>query len=253
MPRKCLLRAESEKMSSSEISKITAVILAGGFGTRLRSVISDRPKVLAEICGRPFLSYLFDQLLRFHLSRVVLCTGYMGDRVKETFGDTYKALKIEYSQEPIPLGTAGALRNALSYFISDQILVLNGDSFYSADITSFWNWHTSNDALCSLLLTKVADTSRYGRVENNSQGIILKFDEKRGGSGPGLINAGIYFINKKLIFSIPSKKCVSLEQDMFPLWIGQKLYGFATEGTFIDIGTPEDYAKATLFLKGDKP
>jgi len=240
-------------MSSSELSKITAVILAGGFGTRLRSVIADRPKVLAEIFGRPFIAYLFDQLLSFHISRVVLCTGYMGDRIKKTFGDAYKALKIEYSQEPIPLGTAGALRNALSHFISDQILVLNGDSFYSADIASFWNWHTSNDALCSLLLTKVADTSRYGRVEIDSQGIILKFDEKGGCSEPGLINAGIYFMNKQLILSIPTQRCVSLERDVFPLWIGRKLYGCGTEGTFIDIGTPEDYAKATTFLKGDNP
>jgi NDP-sugar pyrophosphorylase family protein len=240
-------------MPSSELSTTTAAILAGGFGTRLRPVISDRPKVLAEICGRPFLTYLFDQLLSFHINHVVLCTGYMGDRIRETIGNTYGSLMIEYSQESLPLGTAGALRYALNRFNSDQILILNGDSYYKTNIATFWNWHKSKEAFASLLLTKVADTQRYGRVETDSQGSILKFNEKGERSGPGLINAGIYLMDKQLIFSIPPEKCVSLERELFPMWIGQKIYGYHSEGQFIDIGTPEDYANAaSFFMKGNK-
>jgi NDP-sugar pyrophosphorylase family protein len=240
-------------MPSSELSTITAAILAGGFGTRLRSVVSDRPKVIAEICGRPFLTYLFDQLLSFHISHVVLCTGYMGDRIRETVGNAYGPLMIEYSQEPLPLGTAGALKNAFTRFTSDQILILNGDSFYETNIATFWNWHISKNASASLLLTKITDTRRYGRIETDSQGIILHCNEKEGNSGPGLINTGIYIINKQLIFSIPPGKNVSLEREMFPLWIGRKLYGYSSEGRFIDIGTPEDFAIAgSFFMKGNK-
>jgi NDP-sugar pyrophosphorylase family protein len=237
-------------MSSSDLSNITAVILAGGFGTRLQSVVSDRSKVIAEICGRPFITYLFDQLLSCRINHVVLCTGYRGDQIKKTCGNAYKSLTIGYSDEPIPLGTAGALRNALSHFNSDQILALNGDSYCAADITAFWDWHKAKCAWGTLLLTKVGDARRYGSVETDSQGIILRFNEKGANSGPGLINAGIYILSKQLVFSISSGKRVSLEQEMFPQWIGRKFYGCSSKGRFIDIGTPEDYARAASFFKG---
>jgi D-glycero-alpha-D-manno-heptose 1-phosphate guanylyltransferase len=238
-------------MFSAEFSAITVAVLAGGFGTRLRSVISDRQKVLAEIGGRPFLTYLFDQLASFYINHVVLCTGYRGDQIKKILGNSYKSLMITYSQESTPLGTAGALRNAYTHFASDHILVLNGDSFYETDIAAFWNWHTSKKAFCSVLLTEVDDTSRYGRVETDEQGVIVQFSEKGKNTGPGLINAGIYLMNKRLVSSIPTGKRVSLEQEMFPRWSGNNLYGCRSEGRFIDIGTPEDYAKAEhFFTKG---
>jgi NDP-sugar pyrophosphorylase family protein len=237
-------------MPSSELSNITAVILAGGLGTRLRSVVADRQKVSVEICGRPFLTYIFDQLLGIRVNRAVLCTGYQGDRIKEAIGNAYKSLTIGYSQEYSPLGTAGALRNAFSNINGDQILVLNGDSYFETDITAFWTWHQSKGAAGSLLLTTVADTRRYGKVETDVQGNIVRFNEKGVNSGPGLINAGIYILSKQFLFSIPSGKRVSLEQEMFPLWIGQKFYGYSSKGRFIDIGTPEDYARAASFFKG---
>jgi len=237
-------------MPSSELSNITAVILAGGLGTRLRSVVADRQKVSVEISGRPFVTYLFDQLLFSRINRAVLCTGYLGDRIKETIGNAYKSLTIGYSQEPAPLGTAGALRNAVSTINGDQVLVLNGDSYYETDITAFWRWHQSKGAAGSLLLTTVPDTRRYGKVETDVQGKILRFNEKGANAGPGLINAGIYIISKQLIFSIPSGKKISLEQEMFPLWVNQELYGCSGKGRFIDIGTPEDYARAAFFFKG---
>ena len=238
------------QMPSSELSKITAVILAGGLGTRLKSVVADKPKVLAEVCGRPFLTYLFDQLINARINRAVLCTGYLGDRIKETIGSAYKSLTIGYSEEFSPLGTAGALRNASSEIAGDQFLVLNGDSYYETDITAFWNRHQAKGASGSLLLTTVADARRFGKVETDDQGNIIQFNEKGANSGPGLINAGIYIISKQFIFSIPSGKRVSLEQEMFPQWIGRKFYGCTSKGRFIDIGTPEDYARAASFFKG---
>ena len=237
-------------MHQQELSDTTAVILAGGLGTRLRSVVADRPKVLAEICGRPFLTYIFDQLLGARINRAVLCTGYRGDQIQETVGNAYKSLTVGYSRELSPLGTAGALRNALLEIHGDQVLVVNGDSYYETDITVFWNWHQSKGARGSVLLTTVPDTRRYGKVETDRQGKILRFNEKGTNAGPGLINAGIYIVNKQLIFSIPSGRKVSLEQEMFPQWVGQELYGCSSEGRFIDIGTPEDYARAAFFFKG---
>jgi NDP-sugar pyrophosphorylase family protein len=237
-------------MSSSALSNITAVILAGGLGTRLQSVVADKPKVLAEVCGRPFLTYLFDQLINARINRVVLCTGYLGDRIKEAIGNLYQSLTIEYSQEPAPLGTAGALRNAMATINGDQVLVLNGDSYYETAIPAFWNWHQSKGAAGSLLLTTVQDTRRYGQVETDDQSKILRFNEKGATAGPGLINAGIYIMSKQLIFSILSGRKISLEQEMFPQWVGQELYGCSSKGRFIDIGTPEDYARAATFFKG---
>jgi NDP-sugar pyrophosphorylase family protein len=235
-------------MNQQALSDITAVVLAGGQGTRLQSVVADKPKALAEIYGRPFLTYMFDQLQGFRINHVVLCTGYLGNRIKERFGSSYKLLSIDYSHESQPLGTAGALKNAISYLSDEQILVLNGDSFCGADIAAFWGWHLSKKASASLLLTTLDDTGRYGRVDTDSDGKIIRFSEKGSNPGPGLINAGIYILCKQFIFSIPSGKSVSLEREMFPQWIGKGLYGYGSEGRFIDIGTPEDYSKAGRFF-----
>src|SRR5687768_5619957 len=121
------------------LSHLTAVILAGGLGTRLRSVISDRPKVLARVLDRPFLTYLLDQLAAAGLNYVILCTGYLGEQVKAEFGTSYSSLRLAYSQEMVPLGTAGALQLALSLIPSETVLVLNGDSFCEVDLQRFYS------------------------------------------------------------------------------------------------------------------
>jgi NDP-sugar pyrophosphorylase family protein len=234
-------------MLSEEVSDITAVIIAGGRGTRLQSVVADTPKALAEVCGRPFMTYLFDQLIRFRIKRAVLCTGFLGEKIQERFGNAYQSLALDYSREPHPLGTGGALKNAFSHFTSDPVLVCNGDSFCDADIAAFWNWHAAKKASASLLLTKVEDAGRYGKAETDADGAIVRFSEK-GNRGPGFINAGVYIVNKESIFSVPSGKPVSLENEVFPQWIGRGLYGYRSEGRFIDIGTPEDYARASRFF-----
>jgi len=237
-----------EVIAAKPLATVTAVILAGGLGTRLRSVVTDRPKVLIEIRGRPFLAYLFDQLTTVGVRNVVLCTGYLGDEVKAMFGSSYGGLRLVYSQESSPLGTAGALRLALPLLNSDPVLVMNGDSFCWADLSAFWTWHCAKGVGASLLLTKVSDTNRDGRVTIKPNGRVKSFMEKGEASGPGWINGGIYLIKQDLVRAIPLGRTVSIEKEMFPVWIHQGLYGYKSECRFIDIGTPESYALAEQFF-----
>jgi NDP-sugar pyrophosphorylase family protein len=235
-----------------DLAGVTAAILAGGLGTRLRSVMADRPKVLAEIRGRPFLAYLLDILAGAGVRYVVLCTGYLGGQVRSGFGDSYGSLRLVYSQESSPLGTAGALRLALPLFKSDPVLVMNGDSFCETNLRAFWAWHCARGAEATLLLTQIPDTKRYGRVQVDADGFVLSFDEKDDTCGPGWINAGIYLLNHRLLLRIPTNSAVSLEQEVFPAWIGRGLYGYRSEGRFLDIGTPEAYAVAERFFASEK-
>jgi len=233
-----------------KLSEITVVILAGGLGTRLRPVVSSRPKVLAKVLGRPFLTHLFDQLDRAGARQVVLCTGYMADSVREEIGEFYRSLHIEYSIEDAPLGTGGALRLALSLIKSDTVMVMNGDSYVNADLKTFLAWFLRKDTVAALLLAKTLDTSRYGRVVIASDDRIETFEEKGGIKGDGWINAGIYLLQKKFVETIPPGKAFSLERESFPSLIGKKLYGYRCEGEFIDIGTPKSFLKAEKFFSG---
>ena len=234
-----------------DLSNITAVILAGGLGTRLRSVVSDRPKVLAEVHGRPFLTYLLDQLASLKVKEAVLCTGYLADQVRKTLGEAYGPLKLVYSPEPSPLGTGGALRLALPFFHSDPVLVMNGDSFLETDLSLFWNWYCARDADAALLLFHMDQTGRYGRVSIDFEGRVLSFSEKDAQGSPGWINGGIYLVRRHLIKAIPEGRPVSLEKEIFPSLIGQKIYGYSSQGRFIDIGIPETYAAKEAFFDGE--
>jgi D-glycero-alpha-D-manno-heptose 1-phosphate guanylyltransferase len=230
-----------------KISDITVVILAGGKGTRLRSIVSDRPKVMAEISGRPFLAYLLDQLQAAGFRKIILSTGYMAEKVEDYFGDSYGPLKLVYSKEQPPLGTGGALKLALPN-LSQMVLVMNGDSYIDADLFEYTNWFFDNNPDAALLLTTVDDASRYGKVCINDNKVIAAFEEKCDNSGPGWINAGVYFMKKSLISSIPAGKFYSLERDLFPNLAGKKLFGFRCNSRFIDIGTPESYVIAEDFF-----
>ena len=233
----------------NKLSKITAVILSGGLGTRLRSVVLGQPKVLSEVNSRPFIAYLLDQLSQAGIEKVVLCTGYLGEQVKATFGEYYKDITLLYSQERITLGTGGALKLALPLLKSEPVLVLNGDSFCQADFVNFLNQHITKKATASLLLAEVPDFSRYGSVRMSMNGEITSFEEKSRKAGHGLINAGVYLLNNTFLESIPVNINISLEHEMFPLWINKGLYGFQNKGNFLDIGIPQDYAAAGRFFK----
>lgn len=240
--------AKSSALRKKDLTGVTVAILAGGLGTRLHSILADRPKVLAKVQGRPFIAYLLDQMVHAGVRYVVLCTGYLGEQIKNEFGDSYKTLYLVYSQEYSPMGTAGALRLALPLFKSDHVLVMNGDSFFNIDMRAFWIWHCARGAEASLLLAKVQDMRQYGRVHLDNNGRVLRFKEKDDKGGPGWINAGIYLIKRHLILTIPANRAVSLEKEMFPVWISKGLYGYQSQGRFLDIGTPEAYAAAEQFF-----
>lgn len=229
-------------------SDLGVAVLAGGLGTRLRSVVSDRPKALAEVHGRPFVAYLLDQLSTTGFSSVVFCTGHFGEQMEQAFGANYGSLRISYSREARPLGTGGALRLALPYLKSDPVLVMNGDSFCATDLAGLWDWHCTRGSQATLLLTQVPDTQRYGSVTIDSDGAVTQFAEKERGGGSGSINAGVYLLSRQVIHSIAENKTVSLEYDIFPTLMGHGLYGYPARGRFLDIGTPEDFAAAEEFF-----
>lgn len=241
-------------MNSSEaLERVTAIILAGGMGQRLRAVVSDRPKVLAQVGGRPFLSYLLEHFADAGVHRAVICTGYLAEQVAEEFGDRYKGMSLGYSQEDEPLGTGGALRLALEALPSDLVLVANGDSFCSSPLGDFLAFHQQHGAAGSILLTQVEDQSRYGSVALDEDDAIIRFLEKGGPPGPGWINAGVYLLSRELLKTLPPQGAVSLERQVFPNWIGHGLYGYRGQGRFIDIGTPQSYAAAQEFFARRPP
>lgn len=235
-----------------ELSGITAAILAGGLGTRLRSKVSDRPKVLAEVGARLFLAYLLDQLAAAGCRTAVLCTGYLGAQVERAFGKNYGPLRLVYSQEQMPLGTGGALRLALSHLESDPVLVMNGDSYCDLDVEAFWHWHLRQQVAASIALARVGRSERYGRVKIGADARVTDFAEKQDGAGAGWINAGIYLLSQEVMQLIPQGAGNSLEKDVFPDWVGRGLSGYMSLGRFIDIGTPEDFAAAESFFAGMK-
>lgn len=231
-----------------DLSHLTAVILAGGMGTRIRHAGFQGQKVLASIQAKPFLAYLLEWLSDFGVRRAVLCTGYQGEEVERVLGEQHNSVRLTYSQEPVPLGTGGALRLALPLCQSDPLLVMNGDSFFDIDLGTFFAWHCHQKAPGSLALAYESNTSRYGQVIVAADGKIYRFAEKGEGLGPGWINAGIYLLSQSLVYTIPPKRPISLEREMFASWITDGLRGYRTSGRFIDIGTPESLASAEAFF-----
>ena len=227
---------------------LSVAILAGGFGTRLRSAVADRPKVLAEVAGKPFLAWWLDRLEEQGARHVVFCTGYLADQVKSCFGSRYGRMELGYSVEPEPLGTGGSLRHALGQLRSEHVLVLNGDSFCEVDLVAFWMRHLARGTAASMVLTEVENTQRFGRVTLQPDWRITQFEEKGGNPAPGWINAGIYLLQRELLTVLPENQPLSLERDLLPGWLSAGVTGFAGSGRFIDIGTPKTYAAATEFF-----
>jgi D-glycero-alpha-D-manno-heptose 1-phosphate guanylyltransferase len=231
---------------------IEAIILAGGKGTRLKTVLDDRPKPMAIIGGKPFIEWLLLLLQQQGVQKVVICTGYMGEKIESYFGDGHEiGIKINYACDPFPLGTGGAVRNALAITTSNHLLILNGDSYFRLDLPYFLNTHHTQNAKATISLGSVENSSRYGSVKINEDGEITTFLEKLAWKQPGLINTGIYIIEREVINQIPEKQTVSLEKEVFPSLIGRGLYGMQSNGFFIDIGTPESFYKAEKILRDE--
>jgi len=230
-----------------------AAILAGGLGTRLRSVVNDRPKVMAPVAGRPFITHLLDQLADAGISRVVLCTGYMAGIIHDELGESYRGMVLDYSVEQEPLGTGGALRHAAELFTGNRILVMNGDSWCGCDLSMFEQGVKESGIASGMVLTEVLDVSRFGAVETDAAGRVVRFIEKGEESGPGWINAGIYLLPTCRIMELKTGKQISLERELIPSLLQEGLIGYRASGQFIDIGIPEEFQRAqTLFQSSMK-
>jgi D-glycero-alpha-D-manno-heptose 1-phosphate guanylyltransferase len=229
----------------NEVLETKAVLLVGGRGTRLRSVLFSAPKPLASIGDKSFLELLVRQLRYQRIERLVMCTGYLADQIENEFGDGRRwGVTVQYSREQQPLGTAGALKLAQGHLrdVSDFV-VMNGDSFLELDFHQFIRFHREHNALISIAVRKVEHATRYGTVQVDTGNRVVGFTEKTGTQAPGLVNGGVYVLNRAVLQHIPDGPA-SLERDIFPRLVGHGVYALEQHGMFIDIGTPEDYARA---------
>jgi D-glycero-alpha-D-manno-heptose 1-phosphate guanylyltransferase len=241
----------SVESAQGTMSDMKALLLVGGLGTRLRSVVSSKPKVLASIGNESFLELLVRHLRSQGVRQLVMCTGYLADQVEHEFGDGNRwNVTIEYSKEEIPLGTAGAVKLAWHY-VDDcpEFLVLNGDSFLEINYEDLVGFHRRrHQAAATIAVIRVQDASRYGTVRIDSDSRITGFAEKTGDNSPGLINGGVYVFNRAVREFIPEGPA-SLERDVFPRLLDQGVYAYEQRGMFIDIGTPSDYLRAQELLR----
>lgn len=225
-----------------------AVVLAGGRGTRLARIVPHLPKPMAPVGGRPFLEILLAALDRKGFRRVVLSLGYMAGKVTSHFGPRFAGMELVHEVERTPLGTGGAVRQALTRCREDHVFVFNGDTFLDLDaegVEALWQRQRAP----VLVAREVDDAARYGRVEARN-GRVVRFMGK-GAPGPGLINAGCYLFPTDLFDGLPSRWPFSLEADFLPEAVAGRWFSvFVSEGRFIDIGAPEDYARAEAELRG---
>lgn len=227
-----------------------AILLAGGLGTRLRSVVSDRPKPMALIEDKPFMEYVVHELSRHGVTDIIFAVGYKGSMVEEYFGDGSgltgpdgSRMTIQYAYEEELLGTAGAIKNAGRFVTEEKFFVLNADTFYQIDYSRLVKMQQEENLAMALVLRQVPDITRYGEAVLED-GRLTGFNEKNDVARPGTINGGVYLMTRELLEEIPEGK-VSLENDMIPRWLKEKrrLGGFVNDGYFVDIGIPEDYFK----------
>ena len=237
-----------ESMTNTQ-ETMEAAILVGGKGTRLQSVVSDRPKPMAEVAGKPFLEWILAGLRDRGVTRVVLCSGYMPEFIEGYFGDGSDLdMRLSYSVDPYPLGTGGAIRYSLEYISGPRLLALNGDSYCDFDIDTLIEKHIANSAAATIWTTTVEDSHRFGSIDVAKDDSVTAFREKQSSRGPGIVNAGIYLIERDVVNEIPENMAVSLETEVFPGLVGNGLYSANGDAPFLDIGTPESFAMAEEFL-----
>jgi mannose-1-phosphate guanylyltransferase len=231
---------------------IDVLVLAGGLGTRLDGVLTDLPKILAPIDGRPFLDYLLHWLSGHGVTRVVLGLGHRAGAAQEYVTQHHwPGLEVVPIVEPQPLGTAGAVTFALPYLHSDPVMVMNGDTVVEADLVAFLASYRRNAAAASVLCARVADAGRYGSIEIDSADRIARFREKGSAAGsPGWVNAGVYLFGRAMLQQIATLQRGSLERDVLERMPAGSIHVHRAEGRFLDIGTPESLAQAPEFFAG---
>jgi len=230
---------------------IPAIVLVGGLGTRLARISGGLPKAMVPVAGRPFLEFVLDALVEAGCTRIVLAVSFLREAIIEHFGGAYRGVSLEYSIEEVPMGTGGAIRDALRLTRDDNALVLNGDTLFRVNIGELAARHLRSAADITVALRRVADTARYGAVELDGQGCIRAFHEK-GRSGSGLVNGGVYVVSSKVV-----RRCVasigpsSFERDVLGHGDGElRILGVPSDGYFIDIGVPDDLIRARSELGG---
>jgi len=225
----------------------TCIILAGGMGTRLQSVVNDRPKVMAEIEGKPFLSCLLDILLRQGIKNVVLAVGYKREFIVNYYNYKYKDIELKYSIEDAPLGTGGAIRQALDYAEDENVFIVNGDTYFDVDYKGMSDFHDKNNAQITIALKELLDFDRYGSIQIANNRIVDFIEKKK--ITQGLINGGVYLIRKNIFNGFSLTETFSFEIDFLQKYFTKMVcYGYISTGEFIDIGIPEDYSLAKEVL-----
>jgi D-glycero-alpha-D-manno-heptose 1-phosphate guanylyltransferase len=225
---------------------IECIILAGGLGTRLQQVVNDRPKCLAPVAGRPFLSYLLFYLKRQHVDHVVLSLGYKHEWVEEWLSHESFDFKITTVVEQQPLGTGGGIRLALQKTTEASVFVVNGDTFFPVSFSSMLQWHRQRNVKATIALKKMEHFDRYGTVSVDQDGIITAFHEKQFCES-GWINGGVYLLQHHILDSFPEQ--FSFEQSFLSVEVAHRTLGGYVEDTyFIDIGIPDDYERANQEL-----
>jgi D-glycero-alpha-D-manno-heptose 1-phosphate guanylyltransferase len=220
------------------------IILAGGLGTRLQSVVKDVPKCMAEVAGEPFLYHLFNYAAREAFGHVILSLGYKADVVLEWLGDKTFPFQVSYVIENEPLGTGGAVKLAFGKVFGQSAYVINGDTFFDINTDTLSDFHTRKNASISLALKPMTDFDRYGSVELNEKERVIRFNEKQYRS-EGLINGGVYLIDKSIFSSFDLPEKFSFEKDIMEAHLHDiAIYGQSFDNYFIDIGIPSDFEKA---------
>ena len=230
------------------MNKIDVIILAGGLGTRLRSVVSELPKCMAPVCGKPFLSYILDYLEKFNIAKVILSVGYLRDSIIQFIDnqkDNYN-FDFDFAMEEKPLGTGGGIKLALSKTTSHNVLVLNGDTFFDVDVNALIINHLESEKDITIALKPMENFERYGNVILDKNGNVVEFQEKKFCT-KGQINGGVYVMKRKndMMNGLPEK--FSFETEVLQKQAKMlNVNGYISDTYFIDIGIPEDYAKANV-------
>ncbi|WP_017295816.1 nucleotidyltransferase family protein [Geminocystis herdmanii] len=241
-------------MINCYIKNSIAVILAGGFGTRVKHLLPNIPKPMAKVANKPFIEWIINYLQQQNIDKFILSTGYLGEVIEEYFKQEFFAkININCYQENEPLGTAGGFINTvnLSNQIPDSWLVTNGDSLIFTDLNPMFNYLKNDDVEGVMLGLSLPDASRYGSLKYDDDYNLITFAEKQ--QGKGVINAGVYIFKHSVINKFPDKKPLSFEYDVFPelLQKGCKIKVHITEAPFLDIGTPKTLIQAEKFIKNN--
>ncbi|MBS0032231.1 nucleotidyltransferase family protein [Chitinophaga sp. 22321] len=224
------------------------IVLAGGLGTRLRSVVADKPKCMAPLGKHPFLYYLLQYLHKQGISHAILSLGYLSEQVIDWCNSVELPLRVSFTVEPEPLGTGGGIIHAIPALEGKEVFIVNGDTYFDVDFPAFYRFHQAHQSPLSLALKPMQQFDRYGSIELDAQQRITAFHEKQFREA-GLINGGIYLTNSDFLHSLSLPEKFSFEKEVLePGAAAGQLYGFTSDTYFIDIGIPEDYEAAKQHL-----